>query len=236
MPVASASAPGEEPKSFALLELFTSEGCSSCPPADRELEQLTEQAERSGRRVFTLSFHVDYWNDLGWSDPYSDARYSARQQDYLRTFKRRGAYTPELVVNGIEEFVGSDHLKARDALMRMLARPAKAVVSARVERRGAALAVHYSASSGPRQALVQLALLQDRAVSAIDSGENAGQRLVHRNVVRDLRQRSDALPAQGEQRFELPAGLDAAHASVLVFVSDPENREVLGAASARVQG
>ncbi len=228
--------PPDDLPSFALLELFTSEGCSSCPPADQSLEAITAQAERTGRRVFTLSFHVDYWNDLGWTDPFSDARSTAHQQEYLLHFKQRGAYTPELVVNGVEEFVGSDATRTRDATMRMLARPAKTDVGAAVTHVHDGLLVHYAVRGGPERALVQVALVQRRAKSTVTRGENSGRELVHSNVVRDFRVMAVALPARGEVPLALPAGLDVAAASVLVFVSNPDSREVLGVATAAPLG
>jgi hypothetical protein len=194
---------------------------------------VTEQAERTGRRVFTLSFHVDYWNDLGWSDPFSDARYSARQRHYLDHFGRSSAYTPELVVNGVEEFVGSDETTTRAATMRMLGRPAQVFVELTAARQGRTLSLRFSCGGRKGRALIQIALVQDRALSAVSAGENAGQRLSHRHVARAFAEREASLPAEGEQRFELPPDLDPAGASALVFVSDPQSREVWGVEAAK---
>src|SRR5262245_18067196 len=91
---------------FALVELYTSEGCSSCPPADALLSKLVDAARRDGSRVFALAFHVDYWNRLGWRDPFSDPAFSERQSMYAKSFEPR--YTPQMVVNGVQSFVGSD--------------------------------------------------------------------------------------------------------------------------------
>src|SRR5439155_1000874 len=99
---------GADSAGFALLELFTSEGCSSCPPADALLARLASEARRSGRRVYALSFHVDYWDRLGWKDRFSSAAFTQRQGDYARRFRLASLYTPQLVVNGAQEIVGSD--------------------------------------------------------------------------------------------------------------------------------
>jgi hypothetical protein len=96
-----------------LIELFTSEGCSSCPPADRLLEKL---AAENNDKVYVLSFHVDYWNYIGWKDPFSQARFSQRQRNYARQFSLESIYTPQMVVNGVAEFVGSDEQKLRAAI------------------------------------------------------------------------------------------------------------------------
>jgi hypothetical protein len=224
--------PGE-PRSFALLELFTSEGCSSCPPADRQLAAATELAERSGRQIITLSFHVDYWNDSAFADPFSDARYTQRQQHYLQAFQRRSAYTPELVVNGSEEFVGSDETALRDSTMRALSRPAKVAVSAESELRGTELVVRYASSGSGERAALQIAVFQSKVASRIDAGENSGAAIEHRNVVRDLSQREVSLPANGEQRFELGDAGNAADLGAVVLVSDPRSRSVWGATVGR---
>src|SRR5689334_14081460 len=100
---------------FALVELFTSEGCSSCPPADRVLARLAAEARASGRRIFPLSFHVDYWNGLGWRDPWSTRTFTERQRNYARALGWR-TYTPQMVINGAEHFVGSDERHARESI------------------------------------------------------------------------------------------------------------------------
>src|SRR5260221_9151119 len=103
------AAPGSAPRSIVVVELFTSEGCSSCPPADDVLSQLAHRQPVAGVEVLTLSEHVDYWDRLGWRDPFSSAMYSTRQSNYdARVFHRHGVYTPQLVVDGQLERVGSD--------------------------------------------------------------------------------------------------------------------------------
>src|SRR5438045_1264832 len=93
---------------FAVVELFASEGCSSCPPADNLLAELTQQAHAQGRQIFTLSFQVDYWNNLGWVDPFSSAQFTQRQYQYANTLETSSVYTPQMIVNGQYAFVGSD--------------------------------------------------------------------------------------------------------------------------------
>ena len=93
---------------FAVVELFTSEGCSSCPPAEALLNQIHPRAAKSGQRIYTLAFHVDYWDRLGWKDPFSEAAYSQRQNSYANGFGEDRIYTPQMIVNGRGGFVGSD--------------------------------------------------------------------------------------------------------------------------------
>ena len=116
------------PTPFALVELFTSEGCSSCPPADALFAKLMTEADTSGRAVYGLSFHVDYWDSLGWKDPFPDASFTRRQNRYETLLGVRGPYTPQLVVNGADQFVGSDGSRANSAIEKFMSKNASVVV------------------------------------------------------------------------------------------------------------
>ena len=112
-----------EPGAFAVVELFTSQGCSSCPPADRLLSSLLAEAEKEGKNIFPLSFHVDYWNRLGWRDPYSSSDFSKRQRRYA-TALSSGVYAPQMVFKGREECVGSNRYKAQAMINKVMKRQA----------------------------------------------------------------------------------------------------------------
>ena len=114
--------PGEAPRPV-IVELFTSEGCSSCPPADALLKKLSEQQPLQGIQIVALEEHVDYWNHLGWADPFSSDDFSQRQNAYAQIFGRDGVYTPQMVVDGQTEFVGSHSAAARDAILKAAAQP-----------------------------------------------------------------------------------------------------------------
>jgi hypothetical protein len=170
-----------------VLELFTSQGCSSCPPADRLLGELG--AEQSGGQVIPLAYHVDYWDHLGWRDPYSSAAWSARQSDYATAMRTAQVYTPQLVVNGSTQLVGSDERSARKIIERELSSASRAVVVLdRLEREGAAIVVeaHVQASSLPagRKARLIAALFESGLTTSVARGENSGRKLINDYVVR----------------------------------------------------
>ena len=180
--------PGAFPRANepVLVELFTSEGCSSCPPADRVLARLLS-APPAGVELIALGEHVDYWDSLGWKDRYSSPDFTQRQEAYARRLGLRGPYTPQLVVDGRIQVVGSDEPAARAAVLEA-ARTAVGLATARVVREDAShLFLDVSAEwPVPRAAEVLVALVQDHARSEVSRGENAGRTLDHVAIVLSL--------------------------------------------------
>jgi len=174
------------PSGVALVELFTSEGCSSCPPADALLERLVHEAASSGRPVYGLSLHVDYWDQLGWRDRFSSAGYTRRQSQYARRFGLKSMYTPEIVVNGDGECIGSNASAVEGQIDRALSRPSQVTPALTVTASGQELRVRCSVPHAPKGATLSVAWVQSQAVSSPDAGENGGRTLRHANVVRGL--------------------------------------------------
>jgi hypothetical protein len=217
----------------AVVELFTSEGCSSCPPADDLLGELAADARANGRPVYALAFHVDYWNYIGWTDPFSDAAWSRRQSQYAQAFRNDQVYTPQMVVNGRTQFVGSDRAKARAAITNALSKPPTAVVRVRVTgREGTALQLGYHVEGAPAGAVLNLAVVESGLSTRVPRGENAGRSLRHANVVRAFRTVALDGKADGAARVEIPAAVKAENADVIAYVQRPADMAVLGAASA----
>ncbi len=212
--------------------MFTSEGCSSCPPADAVLATLDAEARAAGAPVYALSFHVDYWDDLGWRDSFSNPAFSARQRAYDRAIQA-GVYTPMMLVNGRTPFVGSRSEEARrrrDAALRV---PAVAVIAlGTVRREGRAVRAAYRVDGLPAGSVVAVALVERRAANAVARGENAGRRLAHVGVVRAF---GTARGAAGTVRLAWPEGLTAAGAEIVAFVQDPRTLLITGATSARME-
>ena len=172
---------------FAVVELFTSEGCSSCPPADENLAAITKDAENKGLNVLTLSFHVDYWNNLGWKDPYSSAEATKRQRLYSGVHGTSQVYTPQMVVNGTIEFVGSKRAKSTPAIQSALRTKSTTSLELKSDFSGNTVRVSWKTSGAQPSDLVNIALVQKSAKEKVPAGENGGRTLKHVNVVRQFR-------------------------------------------------
>jgi hypothetical protein len=171
-----------------VLELFTSEGCSSCPPADRLLADLDHTQRIEGVDLIVLSEHVDYWNRLGWSDPYSSEIFSARQQKYAAKLGVDDVYTPQAVVDGQLETVGSNAAKVNKAIGKA-AQQAKVPLILTATQANGKIRVHVQWDGADKlhgQVSVYLALAQNEAQSHVQAGENSGRDLKHVAVVRQI--------------------------------------------------
>ncbi|MEU7611585.1 DUF1223 domain-containing protein [Micromonospora sp. NPDC049204] len=213
---------------FAVVEMFTSQGCSSCPPAEEVLTEIERDARDRGQPVFALGFHVDYWDDLGWPDRFADAAYTARQEAYARAFGTGRLYTPQMVVNGTVEFVGSDRRRAAGAIASALASSATTAVTLRAEDLGGRVAVDYQSAPPPEGAVLHVAIVERGLDSEIARGENAGRTLRQDNVVRAFTS-VDLRAERGRVEVATPPDLDPRGASVVGYVQEDGNRAVLGA-------
>jgi hypothetical protein len=181
---------------IALLELFTSEGCSSCPPADRLLPELTNPDSN----IISLAFHVDYWNRLGWEDPFSNSAFSERQRQYCLQLHSENIYTPQLVVNGEYELLGSDRREATLAIKKVLAEKASTEIHIdEVKKDGSKLIVNCSVEGAIKKMDLLAALVQKQASIDVKAGENNGSKLSHTNIVRSFVKQS----AGGKTTFSL---------------------------------
>jgi hypothetical protein len=215
-----------------LVELFTSEGCSSCPPADALLAQLERGQLVPGVTVIAMSEHVDYWNHLGWSDPFSSTQMTSRQQSYAARFGSQGPYTPQMVVDGVEEFVGSDSSRARRAVA-LSAGKQKVEVTAGLVSPGT---LHVGVPANRAAADVFVAMVYDPDPSQVARGENSGRRLVHVSVVKSLKRVGDVSRSKGFDA-SLPVADDArlANPRAVIFVQERNQGRVLGSAEVSVR-
>jgi hypothetical protein len=221
---------GPPVRKAVLVELFTSEGCSSCPPADALLGHLRQDYADRGFEVIPLGFHVDYWNSLGWKDRFSSAEFSRRQEQYARALRVDGPYTPQMVIDGETEFVGSESARASAAIAEAANRSQRAQIELSL---AATDKLTVKASSAENGAAVMLAITEDNLSTKVGAGENNGRELHHAAVVRELH------PLGKIQNGSFTASVPLAMAKewkpadlrAVVFVQQGEAGEVLGAAS-----
>jgi hypothetical protein len=223
-----------------LVELFTSEGCSSCPPADELLNRLDQSPPVAGVEVIALSEHVDYWNRFGWADPFSSAQFSERQNDYARVLGVDEIYTPQMIVDGRIQFVGSNSSSARAAIA-TAARDAKAEVTVTLAKRPTSLTdevpidIHVanlpSVSAGDTAELM-LAITESGLRSNVSRGENRGRKLTHTAVVRKLAGLGSLSGSTNSKTtVRLEKQWNRSGLKVIVFVQERASRRVLGATS-----
>lgn len=220
------------PRKAVVVELFTSEGCSSCPPADELLAHLRQDLSVKNIQVIPLGFHVDYWNSLGWKDRFSSAEYSRRQEQYAQNLRVDGPYTPEMVVDGAVEFVGNDAGRAQRSIREAASQPEAATVKLS-SAAGDQLAVQAKTPGSAKDAQVVLVITEDNLTTQVGSGENGGRTLHHAAVVRELRQLGRLREGSFEANvpFKLEKDWKRNDLRAVVFVQEGPSGKILGAAS-----
>jgi len=211
-----------------VVELFTSEGCSSCPPADALLMQLSRQPAQDGAELILLGEHVDYWNYIGWTDRFSSAQFSQRQSEYAKALQA-SVYTPQMVVDGQTQFVGNDADQVHRAIVGAAKKPKPAQVTLSWEGNGRLhMVVH---SPGAVTGNVLLAITEDGLSTVVAKGENGGRTLHHAAVVRQLRQAGTLNNGSFETTFDVPrnAQWNAANLKIAVLVQDAKSMKIVGA-------
>ncbi len=229
--------PAPGPEQFAVVELYTSEGCSSCPPADRLLSELIAESKRDKTPVYALAFHVDYWDQLGWPDRFAAPAFTERQRMYT---KARGAYTPQMVVNGTAEFVGSDADRARREIRKAMEAPVTAPLTIEVKLgEGGVISVRYSAMIPESvdfvtNASLHVALVEDGLTTEVKAGENKGTTLKHDAVVRAFTTVKPGNLVSGTVELKAPDDLKPENSRVVALIQHAGTLRVHGAASAPV--
>jgi hypothetical protein len=221
---------GASAQTPVVVELFTSEGCSSCPPADALLMKLSHENPPGGAKLILLGEHVDYWNYIGWTDRFSSAAFSERQNSYASYFHLGSVYTPQMVIDGHLQTVGNGTGEVYRDISKAAAEPKPAQVSLRWEpQRKLNIAVHAPASA---QSKVLLAITEDGLSTSVARGENSGRTLQHAAVVRQLRELGSAGNGQFETSVEVAPRPDwnQSKLKVAVLVQDAGSGRILGAA------
>ena len=216
---------------FAVVELFTSEGCSSCPPADALAAKLSEEYKG---KVFVLGFHVDYWNRLGWKDAFSNAAYSERQQKYAQLFKLNSIYTPQVIVNGKREMVGSNESGLRNTIISFLQNTNSASINVQAKNTaGKTVTVDYKTDQSAGKVL-NIALVELHAVTNVKRGENEGHTLQHSNIVRDFKT-VIADNGNGKILLQLPEDITAKDCKIICYLQDLKSLEIKAATEVMIE-
>jgi hypothetical protein len=231
----AASSDGRTP---VIVELFTSEGCSSCPPADQLLARLEKAQPVPEADIIVLGEHVDYWNQLGWQDRFAAHLYTERQQDYAPSLGVEDVYTPQMVVNGQAEFNGADAPRAIKEIRRAAIAPHSSVSLLMKDPSNLALTVSHF-PSGTKNVEILLAITEDTLASDVRKGENAGHRLTHTGVVRsmvsvahfDARKSPDF---SSDLALRLQNDWDRQNLHAVVLVADRGTRRIIGAAKLKL--
>jgi hypothetical protein len=240
---ARASAPSNSPaspKQPVIVELFTSEGCSSCPPADSLLKKLSDDQPFDDVEIIALEEHVDYWNSLGWIDPFSSSDYSRRQESYAFVFHDGGVYTPQMVIDGRAQFVGSRTHEAHDQIRWAAAHPKSRLVLTQIPaQKPHSISIELRLdpayplnSSSPLELWV--GVTEKGLHSNVTAGENSGETLQHAPIVRQLRKlHSVSPPLSAPVSFSLNLNdhWNPANVAVIAFLAHPHSHQILAAGS-----
>jgi hypothetical protein len=227
--------PGRAP---VLVELFTSEGCSSCPPADALLMKLNDTQPIAGVDVIALEEHVDYWDRLGWRDPFSSADLTERQRQYAARLRLESAYTPEMVIDGQTEFVGNDSQKAGGELAKAAARAKTPVRLTLGAKSGDQVSLGVQVDAAGSGGDVVLAITERSLASDVTRGENAGRNMKHSAVVRKLVAIGKVKKGEAfskETAVTLASDWKPENLSAVVFVQERGSGKVLGAVELRLE-
>lgn len=212
-------------KGFALLELYTSEGCSSCPPADELMGKI--QNEYKDQNLYVLAYHVDYWDKQGWKDVFSKADYTKRQYDYAKFMEKDPIYTPQLIINGKIDYIASQETAVRNGIKNALAKPAVAELSIQANQLDGKLSLNYNAAKVSKNSRLFVAVVQKSAKSNVKRGENAHRILSHYQIVRSLSNFSLNGNLKGIVSVAIPKDFNSKDYEVIGFIQDMNSGNIL---------
>lgn len=231
----SAAIKAQENKGFVVVELFTSEGCSSCPPADKLLSDISNEAKKNGDNIYCLAFHVDYWNRLGWKDPFGKFQFTRRQENYSRVLPSKELFTPQMVVNGSVEFTGSDKKKADAAIQSAKSKKPAIQFDLKLDSLVADTAyISWTLSKTDANYVLQLAYSESGLSSKVSKGENAGKVLVHDHVVKVF-SAVNKPGSKGQTKLILKDRVSKNESELTGFIQHKQNYKISAADRVKVQ-
>jgi hypothetical protein len=218
---------------FAVVELFTSQGCNTCPPADAVLSEIMNDAYKNKKPVYGISFHVDYWNRLGWKDPYSSFKFTNRQKNYSSVLKEE-MYTPQVIVNGTTTLLGSDKTAIKNSIAKELQTPASVIIDFKYSILNDTLLVDYKVDFPPgknkagRNEYLNVCITENRLSNKVTKGENTGKTLKHERVAR-LLHTVDLMVPGTTVKIPLKGLKPSPNKEILLFVQEKYSRKITGA-------
>ncbi|MDP2527722.1 DUF1223 domain-containing protein [Maribacter dokdonensis] len=218
-------------KGSVVLELFTSQGCSSCPPADALLETIKDSYPDN---VFVLSYHVDYWNNIGWKDPFSNQKFTVKQSAYNTKFRYRSNYTPELVVNGKEHMVGSNRADVIRAVEKYSNLQSQNVIGiSNITRDGDQATFEYNVNGKIEDKTIRAVLVLNERTTEVKRGENRHRTLKNANIVVAEKHLND-VKSKGFGSIEIPNIVGKNEAITLMLLVENEKVDITGAAKVAI--
>ena len=221
-------------KGFAVVELFSSEGCSSCPPAEAVMHKLIRKASAESLLVYVIEFHVDYWDYLGWKDTFAMPEYSQRQQDYGGFFKVNSIYTPQAVINGKTEMIGSDEDKINAAIATELQSSSSVNIECKTNKTGnSKIEIEYNVSGNISGCTLNFAIVESNLTTYIKKGENAHKTLTHDNVARVFKS-IKLNSSSGKIEMDV-SHINLSDSKLICFVQEAESLNITGAEQYNLQ-
>lgn len=218
---------------FAVVELFTSEGCSSCPPADANLSRLVDIAHKNKLPIYALSFHVDYWNYLGWKDPFSQRQFTERQRAYARSLRSSRVYTPQIVINGEKGFVGSNGKLTQQTIIAALQTATAVSLQLSLKETTDGLQISWKTRGLQEGDQINLALVEKRADIKVTAGENDGRKLAHVNVVKIFKTIKSP-QSSGSTMMQTAEEIDRTKYRIVGYIQAPKTLQIKAASEAEL--
>jgi hypothetical protein len=219
-------------KGIVVLELFTSQGCSSCPPAD---VILSKYAKENNVRIISLAFHVDYWNYIGWKDPFSKGQYSDRQREYAQMFNSTNVYTPQIIINGKYELVGSKEKEIADLVAKEVALTNNSSITIdSCKLINAQLIIDFKAIDSNQNSKINLAIVKKKEFTKIKRGENSGLEQTSYNIVYDFKSVALNNSKESETTFQFNSDWKPADFMIVAYIQNKTNGTITTATKSEI--
>lgn len=217
---------------YALVELFTSQGCGSCPASEKIIDDFEKDSSINKEGIVLVSFHVDYWNEKGWIDPFSKSIYSERQKRYAAFLNQEGVYTPQFVINGLSGFSGTNGPRLKRELKALSPQSKQNISLSQIKKIGEKVQFHYLRSD-TSNSVFNIALISESDTTLVTEGENAGRTMISKNTVRSFVNFSNN-KNQGNAYIVINNSIPTSRIKLVVWVQDIQTAALLAIAVASI--